>query len=45
MKRRVLKMMMMAAAMGLFAISASAEEGANPGGEDGVFTIAYAPHE
>lgn len=45
MKRRVLKMMMMAAAMGLFAISASAEEGANPGGEDGVFTIAYAPNE
>ncbi len=37
--------MMMAAAMGLFAISASAEEGANPGGEDGVFTIAYAPNE
>ena len=45
MKKRVLKMMMMAAAMGLFAISASAEEGANPGGEDGVFTIAYAPNE
>lgn len=45
MKRRVLKMMMIAAAMGLFAISASAEEGANPGGEDGVFTIAYAPNE
>ncbi len=45
MKRRVLKMMMMAAAMGLFVISASAEEGANPGGEDGVFTIAYAPNE
>ncbi|HIS31616.1 MAG TPA: phosphate/phosphite/phosphonate ABC transporter substrate-binding protein [Candidatus Limivivens intestinipullorum] len=44
MKKRVLKMMM-AAAMGLFAISASAEEGANPGGEDGVFTIAYAPNE
>lgn len=45
MKKRILKMMMMAAAMGLFAISASAEEGANPGGEDGVFTIAYAPNE